>query len=369
MQTNIQQLLEKRTFNESEIVTLLSVKGEEMKMLLDKALETKLKFLDNNVHLRGLIEYSNKCRKNCLYCGLRKDNNAVDRYEMTDNQVFQCIELAQKLNYGSVALQCGERQDKHFTDKIEYLVKEIKRRSQGTIGITLSCGEQSEQTYRRWFNAGAHRYLLRIETANEELYYKIHPKDSVHSFKKRMECIDTLLKTGYQTGTGVMIGLPFQTTEDLARDILFFQQKDVAMVGMGPFIPHPDTPLWQYRDLIPSKEERMSMTLKMIAVLRLVMPEINMVSATANQTIDDLGREKAVVAGANVIMPNLSPQENREEYSIYPDKACVHDTPEQCYNCLDIRMHTVSHKILYKEWGDSVAFTKRKQQNETTIKQ
>lgn len=356
---NLDNIFNKSDFTKQELVFLLSLQGEDMKKLLDKALEIKLKYLDNYVHLRGLTEYSNKCKKNCLYCGLRSGNTAVKRYELTEKEVIECAELAVKLNYGSIAIQSGERQDKEFIKKIEYLIKKIKQVSNNQLGITLSLGEQTKETYQKWFDAGAHRYLLRIEASNKDLYYKIHPQDELHSYDKRIECIDTLLNIGYQTGTGVMIGLPFQTTEDLAEDLLFFKRKNVAMVGMGPFIPHPDTPLYAYKDLIPSKEDRMRMTLKMIAVLRLMMPEINMVSATANQTIDDLGREKAIVSGANVIMPNLSPEENREDYAIYPDKACVHDKPEECYNCLDIRMHTINHKILYKEWGDSVAFTKQ----------
>ena len=156
-----------------------------------------------------------------------------------------------------------------------------------------------------------------------------------------------------------MIGLPFQTVDDLADDLIFFRKKDVAMVGMGPFIPHPDTPLYQYADEIPSVEDRMNLTLKMIAVLRLMMPEINMVAATATQTVDPLGREKAVLAGANVIMPNLTPNKYREDYLIYPDKACVGDKPEQCSSCLDLRMKSIKHEILYNAWGDSKAFVKK----------
>ena len=260
-------------------------------------------------------------------------------------------------------MQSGERSDKAFVDKITYLVKEIKKIDNGSLGITLSLGEQTEETYRRWFEAGAHRYLLRIEASNEDLYYKIHPHDEKHDFRQRLVCIDSLLKVGYQTGTGVMVGLPFQTLDDLADDLLFFKQKDVAMVGMGPFIPHPDTPLWQYRDQIPSAEERMELTLKMIAVLRLMMPEINMVAATANQTVDPQGREKAILAGANVIMPNLTPNEFRENYLIYPDKACVKDKPDECHSCLDVRLAAIGHKVLYNAWGDSVAFTKRQKKS------
>lgn len=347
-------------FSQKEIVELLSLQGAEEQALFDKALACKLEHLDNKVHLRGLIEYSSVCTKNCLYCGLRTGNAQAVRYTMTDEEVLSCAQQAIDLRYGSVAIQCGERSDRLFTDKIAHLCKEIKRISEGKLGITLSCGEQAEEVYFQWKEAGAHRYLLRIESATEELYYKIHPQNGRHDFKTRLRCIETLKKLGYQTGTGVMIGLPFQTKEHLADDLLFFQQMDVAMVGMGPFIPHPDTPLWQYKDAIPPAEERLRLTLKMIAILRLMMPEINMVSATANQTIDPRGRELAVQAGANVIMPNLSPGDYRKEYLIYPDKPCVTDTAEQCANCLELKMKLIGHEIEYDAWGDSRAFLDRK---------
>jgi biotin synthase len=343
-----------------EIKALLAAEGEEMESLLRRALEVKLRELDNYVHLRGLIEFGNTCEKNCLYCGLRRGNARVERYCLSDDEVLSCARLSHELGYGSVALQSGERSDPEFIARIERLVREIKMIDGGSLGITLSLGEQTEDTYRRWFDAGAHRYLLRIESSNEELYYKIHPRDSKHSFRQRIGCIESLIKTGYQAGTGVMVGLPFQTLDHLAGDLLFFKKMDVAMVGLGPYIPHPDTPLYKFKDLIPSAKERMDMTLKMIAVLRLMMPRINMVAATANQTIDPQGREKAIKAGANVIMPNLTPGEYRESYFIYPDKACVKDTPDQCQTCLDIRLAAIGHRIQYNAWGDSLAFTERR---------
>ncbi|MBP5333815.1 MAG: [FeFe] hydrogenase H-cluster radical SAM maturase HydE [Bacteroidales bacterium] len=342
-----------------DIKALLAAEGEEMERLLRRALEVKLRELDNYVHLRGLIEFGNVCEKNCLYCGLRRGNARVERYCLSDDEVLSCARLAHELGYGSVALQSGERSDPEFIARIERLVREIKKIDGGSLGITLSLGEQTEDTYRRWFDAGAHRYLLRIESSNEELYYKIHPRDPKHSFSQRIGCLESLLKTGYQTGTGVMVGLPFQTLDHLACDLLFFKKMDVAMVGLGPYIPHPDTPLYKFKDLIPSAKERMDMTLKMIAVLRLMMPRINMVAATANQTIDPQGREKAIKAGANVIMPNLTPGEYRESYFIYPDKACVKDTPDQCQTCLDIRLAAIGHRIQYNAWGDSLAFTQK----------
>ncbi|MBQ3749880.1 MAG: [Bacteroidales bacterium] len=356
----IEEILQKDFLEREDIIRLLASQGDEMKLLLKKALEVKLARLDNHVHLRGLIEFSNICRKSCLYCGVRSDNKKVERYTLSEDEVVECAKLAHQLGYGSVAIQSGERSDKEFVDTITRILHRIKAIDNGALGITLSLGEQTPEVYRQWFEAGAHRYLLRIESSNEDLYYKIHPRDERHDFHKRLDCIDSLLSIGYQTGTGVMVGLPFQTLEILADDLLFFKKKDVAMVGMGPFIPHPDTPLYQFADQIPSVEDRMNLTLKMIAVLRLIMPEINMVAATANQTIDPMGREKAIMAGANVIMPNLTPNEYREDYLIYPDKACVSDKPEECFSCLDIRMKAIGHEILYNAWGDSVAFTKKR---------
>ena len=340
-----------------DIIALLSSEGPAEKQLLQRGLQTKLDNLDNCVHLRGLIEYSSRCGKNCYYCGLRRDNTKACRYSMSDDEVLACAKMAMHLHYGSIAIQCGERSDSHFVDKITDLVKRIKDLSHGSLGITLSCGEQSEATFRRWFEAGAHRYLLRIEASNRELYYKIHPHDDLHDFDRRVQCIDNLIAIGYQTGTGCMIGLPFQTVGDLADDLLFFQKKNVAMVGMGPFIPHPDTPLWDLRDQIPSSHDRIRLTMKMIATLRIMMPKINMVAATADQTLDPDGREKAIAAGANVIMPNLSPNEYRKEYLIYPDKPCVSDDAIACKNELESRLASIGHQVLYDAWGDSVAFT------------
>ena len=360
---SISRILEKPCLDRGDLMQLLAVRGEAMQRLWKKALAVKLEKLDNHIHLRGLIELSNQCRKACLYCGVRGPNRKVARYRLTEEEVLACAQTAWQLGYGSVAIQAGERNDEPFTDSITRLIEKIKAIGNGALGITLSLGEQSEAVYRRWFEAGAHRYLLRIESSTEELYYKIHPHDGLHDFHRRLDCIDALMATGYQTGTGVMIGLPFQTLEHLADDLLFFKKKDVAMVGMGPYIPHPDTPLYAHAAQIPTAEERMNLTLNMIAILRLMMPEINMVAATANQTIDPMGREKAILAGANVIMPNLTPNRYREEYLIYPDKACVNDRPEECFSCLEIRMKGIGHDILYNAWGDSVAFTKKQTKN------
>lgn len=361
-------ILAQNCFSKQDIVQLLESEKENVGQLFAKALQVKKDNVGLSVHLRGLIEYSNICEKNCLYCGLRSKNDKKNIYVLSDQDTESCVRQAMALRYGSVAIQCGERTDKQFIEKICEIILRIKELSDGKLGVTLSCGEQSKDTYAKWKKCGAHRYLLRIETSKAELYYKIHPKDSKHNFENRIRCIDDLTDLGYQTGSGIMVGLPWQTRQDIAEDILWFKEKDLAMVGLGPYIAHPDTPLWKYRNIIEDKEERLFLTLKTIAVTRLLMPKINMVSATANQTIDPNGREKGILAGANVIMPNLSPKATRKNYDIYPDKACVNDRAEDCKTCLDKKMENIGHYILYDQWGDSPAFlAKKTKANDTSL--
>jgi len=256
-------------------------------------------------------------------------------------------------------MQAGELESPTFTARVEHLVKEIKKLSAGKLGITLSLGEQSREVYERWFEAGAHRYLLRIETSSPELYHRYHPGDDFHDFERRKECLCSLRSIGYQTGTGVMIGLPFQDASHLADDLLFMRDMDVDMVGMGPFIEHQHTPLFQYRDQLLPIEERFDLALKMVAVLRILMPDINIAAATALQAIDPLGREKAVKVGANIIMPNITPGKYRNDYALYENKPCVDEEPEECMNCLDVRVQLADGEIGYGEWGDSKHFHKR----------
>lgn len=352
----LETLLNKKDFTKEELIFLLGLEGEDMDKLLKKALEVKLKEVGNGVYLRGLIEYSNRCKKDCYYCGVRCSNSNVPRYTLSDEEVFECADLAMEMQLGSLAIQSGERSDREFADKIEYLVSEIAKRHNHKLGITLSCGEQSQEVYKRWFNAGAHRYLLRIESSREELYYKIHPKNLSHLYEERIKGIEALKKEGYQTGSGVMIGLPFQSLEILAEDLFFMKNMGMVMVGMGPFIPHNETPLYEFVGELKSDKERMDLTLKMIACLRLLMPKINMVAATACQTLDPLGREKAILAGANIMMPNLTPLKYRENYLIYPNKQNVKDRPIDAKNNLEKKILAINHKIRYNEWGDSKAF-------------
>jgi len=356
----IDRILQKEEFNKEDLIELLSADGKEKSSLFRKANEIKNKYVGNKVFFRGLIEMSNTCEKDCYYCGIRKGNKKVKRYSLTDKEILESAEFAYKNNYGSIVIQAGELKSDFFTERIEKLLYEIKDLSDGKLGITLSLGEQSPEVYKRWFDAGAHRYLLRIETSDVNLYKKLHPDDSVHSFDRRINCIKSLQRIGFQTGTGVMIGLPFQTITHLADDLMFFKQVDIDMIGMGPYIEHKDTPLYINRASLLPIEKRFELSLKMIAVLRLLMKDVNIAAATALQTIDPIGREKAVRVGANVIMPNITPGTYRNDYALYENKPCVDEAPEQCKGCLDARISLVEGEIGYGEWGDSKHYYRRR---------
>lgn len=356
---NFTEIVSQASFSPEDLVVLLGSEGKEREVLFNKARELKESVVGKKVYFRGLIEFSNVCSKDCLYCGIRKSNKKVVRYNAADEEILQACRFAWENRFGSVVLQSGELESKAFVKRVDNLLKKIKQLSNNELGITLSCGEQSPETYRRWFESGAHRYLLRIEASNRELYHKIHPETPKHSFERRVEALHFLREIGYQVGTGVMIGLPFQTLEDLANDLLFFKKIDIDMCGMGPYIEHEHTPLYAFRQLLQPKQERFNLALNMIAALRLLMPDINIAAATALQAIDPAGREKALTVGANVIMPNLTPCEYRKEYLLYEDKPCLDEDAELCRNCLEARIELAGSEIGYSEWGDSKHFFRR----------
>ncbi|MDD2303777.1 MAG: [FeFe] hydrogenase H-cluster radical SAM maturase HydE [Prolixibacteraceae bacterium] len=357
---NFQDILLQTDFSHDDLVTLLSAEEDERHQLFQRAQSVKLQTIGNKVYFRGLVEFSNICAKDCLYCGIRKSNEKVIRYEASDDEILEACRFAWLNRYGSVVLQSGERSSPAFVNRVDLLLRKIKQLSNNELGITLSCGEQSLETYSQWRESGAHRYLLRIESSNPELYRKIHPDNSFHNFDRRLQALNDLKVSGYQVGTGVMIGLPFQTTEDLANDLLFLKQLDIDMVGMGPYIEHEDTPLYKFRNLLKTKQERFDLALKMVATLRLLMPDINIAAATALQAIDPAGREKALTIGANILMPNLTPCDYRKEYQLYEDKPCLEEDAELCRNCLEARIELSGCEIGYGEWGDSKHFSKNK---------
>ncbi len=339
----------------SDILQLLSVTGEaDLKRLYEKAYEIKARHVGKIVFFRGLIEFSNICEKDCYYCGIRRSNKNTGRFFMSEDEIIQEAKFALDNQYGSIVIQSGERSDKFFRDFIESAVRKIKQASEGKLGITLCLGEQDEETYRKWFAAGAHRYLLRMETSNQELYKKLHPSD--HDFNTRKNCLLLLKKIGYQLGTGVMIGLPGQSLADLADDIIFFREMGVDMIGMGPFIPHKDTPLGgEIKSM--DQDAQLELGLKMIAAARICLKNVNIASTTALQALSPTGRELGLLAGANIIMPNLTETKYRASYKLYDGKPCLDENSSMCKKCLQKRIEGIGETIGYGEWGDSPHFT------------
>lgn len=360
------EIIRRSEFTRQDIVRLLSARSPEAAEVIRAAAEAVLlREVGNAVHYRGLVEFSNECAMNCLYCGIRRDNGKVRRYTLGQSEILKAARWCARSGFGSLVLQAGERRDRAFVDLVEGAVRTIKEKTRsprlpGGLGITLSVGEQSPETYARFFAAGAHRYLLRIETTDPALFARIHPPGQ--SLERRKACLRSLRKIGYQVGTGVMIGLPGQTVEMLADDVLFFRKIDADMVGMGPYIPHAHAPMatWPKDSFTPAK--RLNLALRMVAVVRLVMRDINIAATTALQAIDPEGREKALRHGANVIMPLLTPAERRRDYLLYDGKPCLDEAPDDCRRCLEERIRRCGRRIAMNEWGDSLHFERRRSQ-------
>jgi biotin synthase len=359
MAKHIKEILENEEFTRENIISLLKTEETDKILLFKKSSEIREKYIGKKVWFRGLIEFSNICGKDCLYCGIRKGNKNLSRYRLSDNEILAAAKFAYDNKYGSIALQSGEMEGSAFSKRVEKLLIRIKELSNGELGITLSVGEQMPEVYKKWFDAGAHRYLLRVESTNRNLYNRIHPLDSKHDFQQRLNCLKSLQDIGYQTGTGVMIGLPFQTLDDLAGDLLFMKEFNIDMCGMGPYIEHADTPLISVKDTLIPLQERFDLTLKMIAIIRIMMKDINIVAATALQAIDPLGREKAVKIGANILMPNITPGKYRNSYKLYDNKPCTDEAAEDCMSCLETRVTLSDSEVIYGEWGDSKHYERR----------
>lgn len=312
-----------------EIITLLNSDGKDLFVAAD---EVRKKYKGDAVHLRGLMEFSNICRCNCFYCGLRRENKKVDRYRLSDEEILQFALNAINAGYKTLVLQSGE--DTYFTtEKICSILRMLKKYD---VAITLSIGERSFEDYSEFKKAGADRYLLRIETTDKNLYQTLHPKMSIEN---RFECLYNLKKLGYETGTGVLVGLPNQTVESLAKDILFFKELNADMIGIGPLIPHPDTPL---KD---AQKDNFDMALKVMALTRLLLPDINIPATTAMETIRPNGRIIALNSGANVVMPNMTQGGYRKKYEIYPNKICVNDSPDKCINCIKEKIQSIGRVV------------------------
>lgn len=357
-------IIRRDTYTKQDIVRLLTAQAPDTVEGIRAAAEAVLlREIGDAVHYRGLVEFSNECAMDCLYCGIRRGNTAVRRYTLDRVEILEAARWCAESGYGSIVLQSGERRDTAFVNLVEDVVRSIKDTTRSArlprgLGITLSVGEQSPETYARFFAAGAHRYLLRIETTNPGLFARIHPAGQ--TLERREECLRSLREIGYQVGTGVMIGLPGQTLEMLADDVLFFRELDVDMVGMGPYIVHARTPMAEGPQPGRRPEDTLRLALLMVSVVRLVMKDVNIAATTALQAMDPEGREKGLRHGANIIMPQLTPAEARKDYLLYDGKPCMDESRQACRQCLEARIHACGRRIAVDDWGDSRHFRDRR---------
>ncbi|MDK0768181.1 [FeFe] hydrogenase H-cluster radical SAM maturase HydE [Clostridium perfringens] len=331
MNTIIQKAKETHELSRDEIIALLkdySINEE----LFKAADEVRKKYLGDEVHLRGLIEFTNICKRNCMYCGLRRDNKNLNRYRLSHEEIIDFAKKAVSYGYKTLVLQGGE-DDYYTVERLVPIVKDLKALG---VALTLSIGERPFEEYEALKKAGADRFLLRIETTDRELYEKLDPG---MSHENRIQCLKNLRKLGYEVGSGCLVGLPGQKIESLADDILFFKELDVDMNGIGPFIPNEDTPL---KD---AEGGQFELALKVMAIVRLLLPDINIPATTAMETLNKQGRVIALQCGANVVMPNVTEGEYRKLYALYPGKICTGDTPAHCRGCISGKIRGIGRIV------------------------
>ena len=333
----IDRLHKEHTLTRGEFITLIKERDEEnASYLASLAREEAVNIYGNGVFPRGLVEFTNYCKNNCYYCGIQGSNQHANRYRLSKDEILSACENGYQLGYRSFVLQGGE--DPHYSDDVMVpIVSEIRKRYQD-CAITLSLGERSKESYQKLYDAGADRYLLRHEAATPELYQKLHPESL--SLENRIQCLWNLKEIGYAVGTGFMVGAPYQTVENLVDDLLFIQKLDPKMVGIGPFVPHHDTKFKDY----PSGT--VELTTYLTSILRLMNPHLLLPATTALGTIDPRGREKGILAGANVVMPNLSPVAVRKDYSLYDNKICTGEEAAECRGCLGRRVESVGFELV-----------------------
>ena len=340
----IEEIRTRQNITKDQLVHLLTTEDES---LLTRLKITARAVADsvygNQIFIRGLIEFTNYCKNDCYYCGIRRSNTRSDRYRLTEDQILSCCQNGYELGFRTFVLQGGE--DGYYTDeRIIHLIRMIKEQYPD-CAITLSIGEKSKESYQAYFDAGADRYLLRHETYNHEHYRQLHPSNL--SPGHRQQCLRNLKDIGYQVGCGFMVGSPYQTPEHLAEDMLFMKELNPHMIGIGPFIPHHDTPF------AGEAAGTLELTLYMLGLIRLMIPKVLLPATTALGTIHPKGRELGILAGANVVMPNLSPTEVRKDYLLYDNKICTGDESAQCRHCLEMRMKSVGYQVV-TDRGDSL---------------
>lgn len=333
----IDRIREQQNISREELEILLTTEDKEaLEYLRTSAREVADAVYGRQVFIRGLIEFSNYCKNDCLYCGIRRSNVKADRYRLTKEEILSCCDNGYGLGFRTFVLQGGE--DAYFTDeRICDLVISIKKRYPD-CAVTLSIGEKEKASYQAFFDAGADRYLLRHETADEAHYRSLHPKEM--SLSHRKQCLWDLKEIGYQVGCGFMVGSPEQTVDTLYEDLQFIKELQPHMVGIGPFIPQKDTPFGE------KQAGTLDQTLRLLSIIRLIHPHVLLPSTTALGTIHPLGREKGIQAGANVVMPNLSPVAVREKYRLYDNKICTGDEAAECRYCMSRRMESVGYQVV-----------------------
>ena len=363
------EILSHEELSDADIVHLLGLTDpEECELLRKTAYDRTTELMGSFVYYRGLIEFSNICTASCRYCGIRRENHDVERYTMSKEEIVAAAKWAADQGYGSICLQSGERRDEKYIAFVESCLEAIHEATVSEklpdgVGVTLSLGEQTIETYRRLAKASGNpsnlRYLARFETSNPELFKVLHGARGDHEkeLQNRFRMLRDLREAGYQVGTGVMIGIPGQSLEDLCRDIRTFQQFDVDMIGMGPYLMSEGGELQEYGQMEP--KALLQLALNMIAVTRLVLGPVNIAAATALQAIRDDGRELGVSYGANVVMPNLSPQQYREGYQLYDNKPCLDDEPTQCASCLENRLRPIGRSVGWNMSGSSRRWLRR----------
>ena len=329
------KLKEEKNLSDEELLKLLSTNeyDSELHTLAD---EVRREIYGEDVYIRGLIEISNYCKNDCYYCGIRRGNKSAVRYRLTKDDILACCEEGYKLGFRTFVMQGGE--DPYYTDDVMCGIVSAVRDRYSDCAITLSLGERSYESYLALYNAGANRYLLRHETANAEHYGKLHPQSM--NLQNRKDCLFNLKKIGYQVGSGFMVGSPYQTTENLVEDLRFLQKLSPDMIGIGPYVTHAQTPFASFEN------GSVELTLRLLSVLRLMFPYVLLPSTTALGTLHPQGRELGLKAGANVVMPNLSPVKVRKLYELYENKICTGEEAAQCRGCLEKRVEAAGYKIV-----------------------